>query len=124
MSEIALFSIAISSQLPPEDIESLETSLSLSSIKVQKSPSRILGADDILFVLAVIGGIDATSNLISKLVKVVKDWRRKVREKGEEPKGSLEQPKLQLPPLDMSKATDEEIEEWFEEIKKWLSEQE
>lgn len=31
-----------------------------------------------------------------------------MREKGEEPKGTLEQTKLQLSPLDMSKATDKQ----------------
>ena len=98
MSEIPLCRIAISSQLHPDDIEFLKTSLSPDSIKVQNPPSRVLGADDILFVLAVIGGIDASTNCISKLVKVLKDWRKKMREKGKELKGTLEQPKLQLPP--------------------------
>lgn len=112
MSEIPLCSIVISSQIPVDEIESLETSLSLlSSVNVQKSSKRIVGADDILFVLAVIGGIDATSNLISKIVKVLKDWRRKVRDKGEEPKVRLEHPKR--PFLDLNTATDEEIEEWL-----------
>lgn len=50
MSEIPLCSIVISSQLPPDEIESLETLLEMNSIKVQKSPSRIVGADDIVFV--------------------------------------------------------------------------
>lgn len=123
MSEIPVCSITISSQLPAEDIESLKTSLSLSSINLQNSPSRVVAADDILFILTVIGGIDAASNLIPKLVRVLKDWRRKLREKGEEPQGTLKQKNLELPPLDISKATDEEIEKWFEEINKWLLKQ-
>ena len=114
MSEISLCSIVISSQLPPDEIESLETSLGMNSIKVQKSPSRIAGADDIVFVATVIGGVAATANLIEysiKVAKAINNWRRKLREKGTEPKGRLEHPKR--PPLDLRTATDEEIEEWL-----------
>ncbi|MDZ8186805.1 MAG: hypothetical protein RMX96_18390 [Nostoc sp. ChiSLP02] len=114
MSEIPLCTIVISSQLPPNEIESLETSLEMNSIKVQKSPSRIIGADDIVFVATVIGGIAATANLIEysiKVAKAINNWRQKLREKGTEPKGTLEHPKR--PPLDLSTATDEEIEEWL-----------
>ena len=114
MSEIPLCSIVISSQLPPDEIESLETSLGMNSIKVQKSPSRIAGADDIVFVATVIGGVAATANLIEysiKVAKAINNWRRKLQEKGTEPKGRLEHPKR--PPLDLRTATDEEIEEWL-----------
>lgn len=114
MSEIPLCSIVISSQLPPDEIESLETSLSLGSIKVQNSPSRIIGADDIVFVATVVGGIAATANLIDygiKAAKAINNWRQKLREKGIEPKGKLEHPVRSS--LDLSTATDEEIEEWL-----------
>jgi hypothetical protein len=114
MSEVPLCSIVISSKIPTQEIESLETSLSMSSIKVQKSPSRVVGADDIVFVATVVGGLAATANLIEygiKVAKVINNWRRELRAKGIEPKGKLEHPKR--PPLDLSKATDEEIEEWL-----------
>ena len=114
MSEIPLCSIVISSQLPSDEIESLETLLGMNSIKVQKSPSRIVGADDIVFVATVVGGIAATANLIEysiKVAKAINNWRRKLREKGIEPKGTLEHP-VRLS-LDLSTATDEEIEEWL-----------
>ncbi len=114
MSEIPLCSIIVSSQLPPDAIEFLETSLSISSIKVQKSPSRILGADDIILVAAVLGGMAATADLIDygiKVAKAINHWRGKLREKGIEPEARLEHPKR--PPLDLSSATDEEVEEWL-----------
>jgi hypothetical protein len=114
MSEIPLCSIVISSKLAVDEIESLETALSLSSIKVQKSPSRVLGADDILFILAVIGGIDAATNVMDRSIKAAKtinNWRRKLKDKGIKPEGRLEHPKR--PCLDLSTATDEEIEEWL-----------
>lgn len=53
MSEIPLVSIVLSSQLSPDAIEFLETSLSLASVKVQKSSSRVVGVDDIIFVATV-----------------------------------------------------------------------
>ena len=115
MSEIPLCSIVISSQIPVDEIESLETSLSLlSSVNVQKSSKRIVGADDIVFIATVVGGAAATANLIDysiKVAKAIKSWRKKLREKGIEPKGKLEHPKR--PYLDLSTATDEEIEEWL-----------
>ncbi|MCE2720446.1 MAG: hypothetical protein ACK6A9_04330 [Dolichospermum sp.] len=114
MSEIPLCSILMSSQLPLDDIESLETSLSFSSIKVQKSQNRVFGADDIVFVATVVGGIAATANLIDysiKVAKVIANWRQKLREKGIEPKGKLQHPKR--PYLDLRTATDEEIEAWL-----------
>ncbi|MGB7440206.1 MAG: hypothetical protein WA919_04000 [Coleofasciculaceae cyanobacterium] len=114
MSEIPLCSIVISSQLPTDEIESLETSLQMSSIQVQKPPSRIVGADDLVFVAAVMGGVAATADLINygiKVAKTINKWRRQLREKGIEPKARLEHP--QRPPLDLSKATDEEIEAWL-----------
>ena len=114
MSEIPLCSIVISSQIPTDEIELLETSLSLSSIKVQKSPSRIVGADDIVFIATVMGGIAATANVVEysiKVAKAIKSWRKKLREKNIEPKGKLEHPNR--PPLDLITATDEEIEEWL-----------
>ncbi|MBO3458337.1 hypothetical protein G7B40_004700 [Aetokthonos hydrillicola Thurmond2011] len=114
MNQYPLCTIVISSQVPPDEIESLETSLELSSIKLQKSPSRIVGADDIVFVATVLGGIAATADLIDKSIKVAKalnNWRRKMREKGIEPKGKLEHPDRSF--IDLSTATDEEIEQWF-----------
>ncbi len=113
MSEIPLCSIVISSQLSGE-IEYLETLLEMSSINVQKSPSRVFGADDIVFIATILGGVAATANLIDYSIKVAKsinNWRKTLREKGIEPKGKLEHPKR--PDIDLTTATDEEIEAWF-----------
>lgn len=114
MSEIPLCSIVISSQLPPDEIESLETLLAISSINVQKLLNRVFGADDIVFVATVLGGAAAAVNLIDygiKVAKAINKWRQELRTKGIEPQGKLEHPKR--PSLDISKATDEEIEEWL-----------
>ena len=111
MSEIPLCSILISSQLPLDDIESLETSLSFSSIKVQKSPNRVLGVDDVVLFITV---ASTTAQLIDysiKAAKSINNWRQKLREKGIEPKGKLQHPKR--PYLDLRTATDEEIEAWL-----------
>ena len=114
MSEIPLCSIVISAQVPKAEREALETSLRMISIKVQKSPSRVVGADDLVFVATVVGGIAATANLIEygiKIAKALKNWRRELRSKGIEPEGKLEHPERL--PLELSRATDEEIDEWF-----------
>lgn len=115
MSEIPLCKIVVSSQLPADEIEFLEASLELiSSINVQKSSSRVIGADDIVFVATILGGAAAAANLIDysiKVAKAINNWRRELRAKGIEPEGNLEHPKR--PPLDLSKSSDEEIQEWF-----------
>lgn len=114
MSEIPLVSIVISSQLPPDAIESLETSLSLAAVKLQKSPKRVVGVDDIVLVATVVSGVAATAQLIDysiKTARAINNWRKKLREQGIEAKGKLEHPKRS--PLDLNTATDEEIEEWL-----------
>ena len=114
MSEIPLCSIVISSQLPSNEIEPLETSLRISSIKVQKQVNRVFGADDIVFIATVLGGLAAAANLIeygTKVAKAIISWRNQLRERGIEPVARLEHPERS--PLDLSSATDEEIEEWL-----------
>lgn len=114
MSEIPLCTIVISSRLPQEEVENLETLLELSSIELQKSTSRVVGADDIVFIAAVLGGITAAADLIErgiKIAKVIASWRKELRSQDIEPEGRLEHPNR--PPLDLSTATDEELEEWF-----------
>lgn len=116
MSQIPLCTIVISSQVASAEIESLETSLRMSSIKVQKSPSRLIGADDIVLIATVLGGMAAAANLIEygiKVAKAIKNWRRQLRSQGIEPSGRLESPTR--PPLELNQASDEEIDEWFHE---------
>ena len=123
MREIPLCSISISSQLSPNEIESLETSLSLSSIKLQKSSNRALVVDDIVLVVSgLVSGVAATAQLIDYTIKVAKaiaNWRQKLREKGIEAKGKLKHP--QLPDIDLSTATKAEIEAWFKRLETCLS---
>lgn len=114
MGETPLCSIVISSPVSPEDTVSLENSLRMAGINVQKPTHRLMGADDIVFVATVVGGLAATANLIEygiKVAKAINNWRRELRSKEIEPKGRLEHPKR--PPLDLSKATDEEIVKWL-----------
>ncbi len=46
-----------------------------------------------------------------KVAKALNNWRRELQQKGIEPKGKLEHP--QRPPIDLSTASDEEIEQWL-----------
>ncbi|MEM9542114.1 MAG: hypothetical protein AAGA60_21805 [Cyanobacteria bacterium P01_E01_bin.42] len=117
MSEIPLCSIIVSSNLPVEEIDALETSLRMSSIQVQKPPSRVMGADDIVFIAAILGGLASAANLIDygvKVAKIVNNWRKKLRERGQKPIGKLEHPdRLDL---DLNAASDEEVEKWFNQL--------
>ncbi len=122
MGSIAFCTIIISSQIPADVIDDLETSLSVNSIEVQKQPSRIIGADDIAFVATVAGGVATTATLIDysiKIGKVINNWRKDLRKKNIEPKGKLNY-KNQFE-IDLMTATDEEIEVWCEKVKAWLS---
>ena len=114
MNEIPVCSIVISSQLPQDEIESLEISLRMSAIKLQKSPSRVLGVDDLLVIATVASGAAATAQLIEygiKAAKAIANWRRELRSRGIEPEGRLEHPNR--PPLELNEASDEEIDQWF-----------
>lgn len=114
MSEIPLCKIVISSKLPQDEVENLETLLEISSIELQKSTSRVVGGDDIVFIATVLGGMAAAANLIEygiKIAKAIANWRRELRLREIEPVGRLEHPNR--PPLDLSTASDEEIEEWL-----------
>ena len=114
MSEIPLCSIVISLKVPTNKIELLETSLRMSSIKVEKSTKRALGVDDLIVVATVASGAAATAQLIEygiKVAKALKNWRRELRSKGIEPEGELKHPDRSS--LNLSKASDEEIDEWF-----------
>ena len=114
MNEIPLCRIVISSQLPSDEIESLETSLGINKVRVQKSTDRVLGVDDLLVIATVASGAAATAQLIDygiKVAKAIANWRRELRSKGIEPEGRLEHPTR--PPLELNEASDEEIDEWF-----------
>ncbi|HLP88465.1 MAG TPA: hypothetical protein VK184_07735 [Nostocaceae cyanobacterium] len=115
------FKISISSPLSPSEIEYLETSLSLSSLKTQITKHRAIGVDDIVVIVSV---ASATAQLIDygiKAAKAINNWRKELQEKGIKPQGKLKHP--QLPDLDLNAATDEQIKAWFGEWEKWLSQQ-
>jgi transposase len=85
-------------------------------VKVQKEVERVVGVDDVVLLLS---GAAAAAQLVDygiKVGKVIIEWRRKLKEKGIEAKGKLEKP--EQAPLDLSKATDEEIKEWLSQNKK------
>jgi hypothetical protein len=114
MSNIPLCTIVIASQLSLADIESLEMTLNIDALQLQKPAKRLLGADDLLLVMAVVSGAAGAAQLLDYGIKITKafiDWRRKQREQGKDVDCILEHP--DRPPLDLRKATDEEIEEWF-----------
>ncbi len=113
MSEIPVCTIVMSSQISASEIASLEMALEINEIKLQKSTERIVGADDVVFIATVMGGLAATANLIEygiKVSKAINNWRKSRRDRGETTPVRLEHP--QRPPLDLDTATDEEVDEW------------
>ncbi len=114
MSEIPVCTIVMSSQISASEIASLEMALEINEIKLQKSTERIVGADDVVFIATVMGGLAATANLVEygiKVSKAINNWRKSRRDRGETTPVRLEHP--QRPPLDLDTATDEEVDEWF-----------
>lgn len=114
MSKTPLCSIVISSEVSPDEIQSLKTLLAMESIEVQKPQNRLVGADDIAYVATLVGLVTGLFQLAEcgiKTAKTINNWRRKLREKGKEPKAKLEHPERS--PLELSIASDEEVEDWF-----------
>ncbi|ACK71468.1 conserved hypothetical protein [Gloeothece citriformis PCC 7424] len=116
MNDFPVCTLVMSSELPAADISALEMVLNSEGINLQKSPHRVVGADDLVFVAAIVGGLASAAQLVEyslKIAKAINDWRRNRRAKGQEIKARLEHPKK--PPLELDTATDEEVEEWFQQ---------
>ena len=115
MNEKPLCSIVISSDMPKDEIESLSSAIELTSAKVQKTTSRAVGLDDIALLISIAVGIGNLTEYGIKVAKAINNWRQQAREKGIEPQGKLQHP--QRPDVDLTTATDEEIEEWLSQFK-------
>ena len=116
MREVPLCNIAITSDLAADEIESLISAIKLTSAQVQKESSRVVGVDDVIAIITILVGIGQLTEYSVRIAKAIIKWREETREKGIEPQAKLEYPAR--PSLDLSKATDEEIKKWLEEIKK------
>ena len=57
MTEVPFCTVIISSDIPTDEIESLKSSIQLTSAKVQKTTSRIVGADDIALLITIAVGM-------------------------------------------------------------------
>ena len=115
MNEIPLCSIVISSDMPADEIQYLSSAIKLTSAKVQKATSRALGVDDIALLISIAVGIGNLTEYGIKVAKAINNWRQQAREKGIEPQGKLKYPAR--PDVDLTTATDEEIEEWLSQLK-------
>lgn len=111
MSETPICRIVLSPDVPPDEVESLSTSLQLTAATVQRTTSRVFGADDLALVITILVGMGQLAEYGVKLAKAINSWRRSARQKGIEPQGRLERPGH--PPLDLNTATEDEVEEWL-----------
>ena len=114
MNEKPLCSIVISSDMPKDEIEYLSSAIELTSAKVQENPYRAMGVDDIALVISIAVGIGNLTEYGFKVAKAINNWRQQAREKGIEPQGKLVNP--QRPYVDLTTATDKEIEEWLSQL--------
>ena len=101
--------------MPKDEIESLSSAIELTSAKVQKATSRAMGVDDIALLISITVGIGNLTEYGVKVAKAINNWRQQAREKSLEPQGKLQHP--QRPYVDLTTATDEEIEEWLSQLK-------
>ena len=115
MKEIPLCNIALASDLAANELESLISAIKLTSAKVQKEPSRVVGIDDVVAIITILVG---TKELIEPVAKAIIKWRKEAKEKGIEAQVKLERPdRSPLYLIEVTnpddEATDEEIKEWF-----------
>jgi hypothetical protein len=113
MKEVPLCNVAIASNITSQEIESLISAIELASAKVQKEANRVVGVDDVVTVITILVGVGQLTEYSIRIAKAIIKWRKQAREKGIQPAGKLEHPSR--PPLDLSEASDEEIEQWFRE---------
>jgi len=111
MSKMPVCRIVLSSDLPQDEIESLSSSIELTSAQVQKTTSRALGADDLALLITITVGIGQLAEYGIKIAQAINHWRSKARQKGLNIKGKLE--RQEHPTLDLGTATEEEIREWL-----------
>jgi hypothetical protein len=117
MSDLPLCSLVVAEHLTAEDLESLEIALRADSFKLQKPVKRLFGVDDtlILLVAGVVSGAAGAAQLLDfgiKAGKAIVGWRKEMRKQDLDACFILEHPNR--PTLDLRKASDEEILEWFQ----------
>jgi hypothetical protein len=113
MSDVPLCSLVVTEPLTAEDLESLEIALGADSLRLQKPVKRLFGVDDTLILL--VAGVVSGAQLLDfgiRAGKAIVAWRKEMREKALDACLIFEHPNR--PPLDLRKASDEEILEWFQ----------
>jgi hypothetical protein len=111
MEEVALCNIVLSPSVSEEDLSDLSTALRMAAVKVEQPTSRVFGVEEIALFVSIVVGAAQLAEYGVRVGKAINDWRRKIRQKGKEPKGRLEHP--EKAPIDLWTATDAEVEEWL-----------
>jgi hypothetical protein len=112
MSRSPLFSIAVSSELPEAETQTLLEALR-AELDIQEPAHRTLPPEWITFVAIMkdIGIVAGAGAAVLRLVNEINTWRHNARRRGVEPKAQLYRPNQ--PPLDLATATDEEVRRWL-----------
>ncbi len=111
MSEVPFVSLVISSNTPDDEVESLLSSIRLTSANVQQLEKRAFIADDIIALITVAVGVGQIAEYGIKIAKAINSWRHKAKEKEIQVEVKLERPDRAS--LDLNTATDKEVEEWL-----------
>ncbi len=111
MSGKVSFSFRIASSLPAYERDLLIASIQNSADDVQIPENRAIGIDDFIIIIAAIGATaEATSQILDLAEKII-DWRKRLSQKGMQPEVEINRQHEKS--LDLSKATDQEVENWF-----------
>ena len=118
MKEVPLCNIALSSSAATSELESLISAIKLTSAKVQKEPSRVVGLDDVVAIITILVGIKELTESSVHVANAIIKWRKEAKQKGIEAEVKLERPnRYDLYLIEVTnpddEATDEEIKEWF-----------
>ena len=118
MSKIPLCTISLEG-MSQQEKEQLISALKSSQLEVQLETERFFVIDDVVELIALIGGTITLLEKGTEYAQAIIEWRKKRKAQGKKTQGKLKQPNSK--PLDLNTATDEEISKWIEERVRWLS---
>lgn len=108
------FSVAVSPKVPAAERESLLLILEPHAT-VKEAESRAIEWAVFIAIVKDIGVVAGTAAALIKLANEIITWRKSAKTRGVEPEVKLQHPDKET--LNLSTATDEEINEWISKLK-------
>ena len=119
MSKVPLFTISVKG-ISAEEKHQLISALQSSSLEVQSDTDRFFVVDDIVELLALVSATIVVTEKTIQYSSALYNWLKKRKDQGKTTEGQLKHPNPLIKPLDLENATEEQIEQWIEEVIKWL----